>query len=796
MADSVKSPETGTGVSEGRLASLHRYWQAVNYLGAAQLYLKENPLLKEPLRPEHIKPRLLGHWGTQPGLNFIYAHLNRLIQDTEASILLVVGPGHGAPAILANLYLEGSLAHHYEGLGLDMNGLKTLMRQFSWPEGAPSHIFPGTPGTIQEGGELGYCLSHAFGAVLDNPDLISVCIVGDGEAETGPLATSWHSNNYLDPVGSGAVLPILHLNGYKIGGPTIMGRMSDDELQRLFSGLGYRARMVAGDDPPRMHRLMWEAADWAYGGIRDIQKSARAGKNSRRPAWPLIILRTPKGWTGPEDIDGRRIEGNFPSHQLPVTDPANNPEHLKQLQEWLRGYHPESLFDEAGRPLPETIAVCPQGGLRLGMNAHANGGELLIPLRLPPYEKYALKVTTPGKERAKATTELAKFLRDVFRENEQARNFRFFCPDEITSNRMQPIFEATSRAFVLPVIDTDEHLAPEGRVMEILSEHTCEGWLEGYLLTGRHGIFACYEAFIPIVDSMLNQYAKWLKVSHEIPWRAPLASLNYLLTSHVWRQDHNGYSHQVPSFIDNVVNKKGSVSRIYLPPDANCLLAVADRCLKSRDYVNLIIASKNAEPQWLDIESARRHCDQGVSVWEWAGYGSESADVILACAGDIPTEETLAAATLLRKEFPELNFRVVNVVDLFSIMSHRDHPHGLDDENFVEIFTEDRPVIFAFHGYPHVIHELIHHRPNPARFHVHGYMEEGYTTTPFDMLVLNNMSRYQLAIAAAMRVKRLNSLAGDMIDIFKDRLRAHKRYIRENNQDLPEVVNWSWSRPG
>ncbi len=781
-------------MTKARIAQIQKYWTAANFLGAAQLYLKDNPLLDEPLKPEHIKPRLLGHWGTQPGLNFIYAHLNRLIQDTEASILLVVGPGHGAPAILANFYLEGTLGILEPELTFDIDGLGKLMRRFSWPYGAPSHLYPGTPGMIQEGGELGYSLAHAYGAVFDNPGLISACIVGDGEAETGPLATAWHSNKYLDPAGSGAVLPILHLNGYKLGGPSLMGRMTDEELFDLFHGYGYEVSLAGGDDPGQMHRLMWQALDWAYGRIRHIQEVFRSGGGLERPSWPMIILRTPKGWTGPKEIDGLKVEGSFRSHQLPIPDPAGNPDHLRELARWLKSYRPESLFDEQGRPLAATTAICPGADLRMGMNKHANGGGMLAPLKLPPCEDYAVQVGAPGHVQAGATRQLAKCLRDVFRLNREAANFRFFCPDEITSNRMQAIFEATERAFVWPIDAADEHLAAGGRVMEILSEHTCQGWLEGYLLTGRHGLFACYEAFIPIVDSMLNQYAKWLKVAREIPWRRPLASLNYLLTSHVWRQDHNGYTHQVPSFIDNVVNKKSSVSRIYLPPDANCVLAVTDHCLRSRDYVNLIIASKHSAPQWLGMEAAREHCNRGASEWRWAGRGAGDPDVILACAGDIPTEETLAAAWLLAREIPELRYRVVNIVDLFSIMSHRDHPHGLDDESFIGLFGENTPVIFAFHGYPRAVHELIHHRPQPGRFHVHGYIEEGCTTTPFDMLALNKMSRYHLAIDAATRAERLSSLAGDVVDNFQSRLRAHDSYIRENDQDLPEVRRWKWSR--
>ncbi|MCX6353444.1 MAG: phosphoketolase family protein [Candidatus Aureabacteria bacterium] len=789
-----KMVDAGT-IPEDRLERVHAYWRAANFLGAAQLYLKDNPLLREPLAPEHIKPRLLGHWGTQPGLNLIYAHLNRLIQDTDASILLIVGPGHGAPAILANLYLEATLADYYPNLTLDLAGLRRLEREFSWPGGMPSHLFPGTPGMIHEGGELGYSLSHAFGAAMDNPDLIVACIIGDGEAETGPLAAAWHSGKYLDPCTSGAVLPILHLNGYKLSGPALMGRMSDEELKRLFSGYGYMVRIVSGDDPYPVHKGLWHAMDWAYGAIRGIRGKACSDKIPPRPAWPMIILRTPKGWTGPKSLDGVPIEGTYHSHQVPIMDPATNPAHLKAVEAWLRSYRPEELFDAEGQPATAVTSVCPRKERRIGMNPHADGGALMVPLRLPDFAGYAVDVPSPGAVDAEGTRVVAEFLRDVFRENAEAGNFRFFCPDETTSNRMEKIFEATSRAFEWPLVKTDEFLSRGGRVMEILSEHTCEGWLEGYLLTGRHGLFACYEAFIPIVDSMLNQYAKWLKVSSETPWRKPLSSLNYLLTSHVWQQDHNGYTHQVPSFIDNVVNKKSSVARIYLPPDANCLLSIMDHCLRSRNYVNLIVASKKMNPLWLAMDAAREHCARGASVWQWASNDGGDPDVILASAGDVPTEETLAAAWLLRRALPEIRVRVVNVVDLFTLISKDDHPHGLDKSIFVELFTEDRPVIFAFHGYPRVIHELIHHRPNPQRFHVHGYIEEGRTTTPFDMLVLNKMSRFHLAIAALTRSTRLQARAGDVIDGFSERLTVHQSYIRAHDEELPEVLNWRWGTP-
>ena len=780
-------------IPEDRIDRLHAYWRAANYLGAAQLYLTDNPLLQETLKPEHIKPRLLGHWGTQPGLNFIYAHLNRLILDTDASVLLVVGPGHGAPGILANMYIEGTLQEYYKELANGTAGLKEFVREFSWPYGMPSHLFPGTPGMIHEGGELGYSLSHAYGAVLDNPDLIAACIVGDGEAETGPLAAAWHSNKYLDPVTSGAVLPILHLNGYKLSGPTLLGRMSDEELLHLFNGYGYQVQIVSGHEPEHMHHLMWHAMDWAYAHITSIQKRARDTEKSVRPQWPMIILRSPKGWTGPRELDGVQIEGTFHSHQIPITDPRTNKEHLKALEAWLRSYKPDELFESDGTPKAEPKANCPEGARRIGMNEYANGGALLEPLKLPDYADYAIEISGPGDVKAEGTRELSKFIRDVFTANENTRNFRFFCPDETTSNRMEHIFEATGRAFMWPIIATDEYMSPGGRVMEILSEHTCQGWLEGYLLTGRHGLFACYEAFIPIIDSMLNQYAKWLKVSKEVEWRKPLSSLNYLLTSHVWRQDHNGYTHQVPSFINNVANKKSTVARIYLPPDANCLLSVADHCLRSRDYVNLIVASKQMIPQWLDMDAAREHCKMGISEWKWAGNHPDKPDIILASAGDVPTEEILACAWFLRHELPELHTRVINVVDLMALMAPKDHPHGIAADKFNELFTENKDVIFAFHGYPRVIHELVHHRPNPVRFHVHGYKEEGRTTTPFDMRVLNHISRYHLAKAVLQRVPRLNDKAGAVIDKCDRILEQHREYISEHDNDMPEILNWKWS---
>ncbi len=770
-----------------RLAQLHRYWQATNYLGAAQLYLRDNVLLDRPLVASDIKPRLLGHWGTQPGLNLIYAHLNRLIQDTNATVLLVVGPGHGAPAILANLFLEGTLGEFDARYEPGILGLSNLIRQFSWPYGLPSHLVPGTPGQIQEGGELGYSLSHAFGAVLDNPDLLVACVVGDGEAETGPLAAAWHANKYLNPGTSGAVLPILHANGYKLSGPTIYGRMSDRELISLFTGYGYQIRIVGGSDPMQVHTAMWQAMTWAYEEIQAIRENARLGITSGVPAWPMLILQTPKGWTCPLTVDGQPIENTFHSHQLPVSDPVGKPTQLKTLETWLRSYRPQDLFDETGHPFVDVVSVCPTDHKRMGMNPHANGGALLVPLKLPDFADYAVSIPSPGSVSVEGTHTLAIYLRDVFRLNEQAQNFRIVCPDETTSNRMAPLFEATERAWMGPMVETDEFLSTDGRIMEILSEHTCEGWLEGYLLTGRHGLFGCYEAFIPLVDSMLNQYAKWLKVSKETPWRKPLASLNYLLTSHVWRQDHNGYTHQVPSFINSVVAKKSSVARVYLPPDANCLLSVMDHCLQSRDYINLIVASKAKQAQWLSIDEARAHCSRGMSVWTWAGNEiNQQPDVVLACAGDVPTNEITAAAAILRERLPALSVRVVNVMDLLTIMSPEDHPHGFPEAAFIQLFTPDKPVIFAFHGYPMLIHELLHHRTNPTRFHVRGYLEEGRTTTPFDMLVLNNMSRYQLVLSALDRVEKRNG-SEEVRSWCRDKLTEHAAYIRRCGQDMPEV---------
>jgi xylulose-5-phosphate/fructose-6-phosphate phosphoketolase len=783
-------------LSQNDLDRLDAYWRAANYLAVGQIYLQENPLLREPLKPEQIKPRLLGHWGTSPGLNLIYVHLNRLIRDTGAHVLYITGPGHGAPAIVANVYLEGTYTEIYPEVSQDEAGMRLLFRQFSTPGGVPSHVSPDTPGSIHEGGELGYSLVHAFGAAFDNPDLLVACVVGDGEAETGPLAGSWKSVNFLNPVRDGAVLPILHLNGYKISGPTVLGRTDDETLESLFDGHGYQVYFVEGDEPMDVHRAMAQALDEAYAEIRAIQQEARTKGFSGQPIWPMIILRTPKGWTGPKEWNGVPIEGTFRAHQVPLTEVKENPEQLKLLEQWMRRYEPEKLFDQNGRLIPELAELAPQGDLRMGANPQANGGRLLIELDLPPFTDYALEVKAPGRVKAEATRNLGRFLRDVFKRSEADKNFRLFCPDETTSNRLDAVFEVTDRCSVGKILDSDDHVAPDGRVMEVLSEHLCQGWLEGYVLTGRHGLFPCYEAFVTIIDSMFNQHAKWLKTSRELPWRRPVASLNYLLTSHAWRQDHNGYSHQGPGFMDTVINKKGVIVRIYLPPDANCLLSVMDHCLRSRDYVNVIVAGKQPELQWLDMDAARRHCARGASVWEWASNDQDSEpDVILASGGDVPTLETVAAAWLLRKHLPELRVRVVNVVDLMVLSPPAYHPHGMDAEAFLDLFTERAPVVFAFHGYRRMIHDLVHGRPNPDRFHVRGYMEEGTTTTPFDMVVVNQISRYHLAMEALRRVPRLRSQSAHLVEAFESKLAEHRLYIREHLQDMPEIRDWTWSEP-
>jgi xylulose-5-phosphate/fructose-6-phosphate phosphoketolase len=779
-------------------SSLDRYWHAANYLSVGQIYLLDNPLLKEPLRAEHIKPRLLGHWGTTPGLNFVYAHLNRVIRLHDLDMIYVCGPGHGGPGMVANTYLEGTYSEIYPDIGRDTDGLRRLVRQFSFPGGISSHAAPETPGSINEGGELGYALVHAFGAIFDNPGLIAACVVGDGEAETGPLAASWHSNKFVDPVHDGAVLPILHLNGYKIANPTILGRMSDDELHHLFRGYGYDPIFVEGDDPAKMHPLMADALEAALDAIRSIQSAARAdAKPVKRPAWPMIVLRSPKGWTGPKEVDGKKVEGFWRAHQVPIADPKSNPGHLAILEAWMRSYRPETLFDDDGRLMAELQDLAPRGERRMGANPHANGGLLKRELKLPDFRDYALDVQAPGGAMGEATRAMGQFLRDVVKLNADARNFRIMGPDETASNRLDAVFEATERVWMEPIEPYDVHLAQDGRVMEVLSEHLCQGWLEGYLLTGRHGLFSCYEAFVHIVDSMFNQHAKWLKVSRKLPWRRPIASLNYLLTSHVWRQDHNGFSHQDPGFVDLVANKKADIVRIYLAPDANTLLWITDHCLRTYDRINVIVAGKQPAPQWLTMEQAATHCDAGIGIWTWAGSEPEDGepDVVMACAGDVPTLETLAAADLLRRELPELKVRVVNVVDLMTLQPRDQHPHGIDDKDFDGIFTSDKPVIFAYHGYPHLIHRLTYNRTNHAQMHVHGFEEEGTTTTPFDMVVLNRLDRYHLAIDVIERVPGLSVRAAHVKQGFRDKLIEHARYVREHGEDMPEVKEWVWQSP-
>jgi xylulose-5-phosphate/fructose-6-phosphate phosphoketolase len=776
------------------LGSLDAYWRAANYLSVGQIYLLDNPLLRSPLSLEHVKPRLLGHWGTTPGLNFIYAHLNRVIRSQDLDMIYLAGPGHGGPALLANTWLEGSYTEAYPNVTRDIDGMRRLFRQFSFPGGVPSHAAPETPGSIHEGGELGYVLAHAYGAVFDNPDLIAACVVGDGEAETGALATAWHSNKFLDPVGDGAVLPILHLNGYKIANPTILARIGRDELESLFIGYGYKPYFVEGSEPTTMHRLMAATLDEVIAEVRAIQSEARSGSARTRPQWPMIILRTPKGWTGPKEVDGKKTEDHWRSHQVPLAELDSKPEHLVLLERWMTSYRPEELFDDSGAVRPELAALAPVGERRMGANPHANGGLLLTNLKLPEFREYAVALTKPGVELAEATRIMGSYLRDVMRLNANARNFRVMGPDETNSNRLGNLFEATDRAWMAETLPEDDHLARGGRVMEILSEHTCQGWLEGYLLTGRHGFFSCYEAFIHIIDSMFNQHAKWLKVtSKEIPWRRPIASLNYLLTSHVWRQDHNGFSHQDPGFIDHVVNKKADVIRVYLPPDANTLLCVTDCCLRSRNLVNVIVAGKQMQPQWLDMEAAVKHCDAGIGIWEWASNdkGGEP-DVVLACAGDVPTLETLAAVDILRRELPALRVRVVNVVDLMTLQDSEEHPHGLSHRDFDSLFTTDKPVIFAFHGYPWLIHRLTYRRTNHKSLHVRGYKEEGTTTTPFDMVVRNDLDRFHLVADVIDRVPELGYRAAYLKQWVRDKHVEHKQYIRAYGTDMPEVTQWRW----
>ncbi len=770
-------------------------WRAANYLTVGQIYLQENPLLRESLRPEHIKPRLLGHWGTSPGLSLVYVHLNRLIRRDDLNVIFLAGPGHGGPAVLANVYLEGTYSETYPTVTEDIAGLRRFFRQFSTPGGVPSHVSPPTPGSIHEGGELGYVLTHAFGAVFDSPDLIAVAVVGDGEAETAPLEGSWKGVSFLNPVSDGAVLPILHLNGYKIAGPTVLGRTSDEDIRHLLSGHGYAVTFVTGDDPIAVHEAFAIALEESLAMIREIQRGARAGATaSGRVRWPAIVLRTPKGWTGPKEVDGVAIEGTFRSHQVPVSAVRTNPGHLSLLEAWMKSYDPDTLFDARGRLVPRLQALAPKGERRMSANPHGNGGRLSTPLNVPDFKSYSLPVPHPGAAFHESTRQLGLMLRDIYRLN--PHNFRLFCPDETNSNRLGAVFEVENRASALPTLPNDDHVSARGRVMEVLSEHNCEGWLEGYLLTGRHGLFATYEAFALIVASMTTQHAKWLEACSELAWRAPIPSLNILLTSTCWRNDHNGFSHQGPGFMDTMVSKKGTVARIYLPPDANCLLSVADHCLRSQNYVNLVIIDKQPQLQWLDIDAAREHCARGASVWEWASNNhGESPDIVLGCAGDSATLETLAAAWWLREHAPELRVRVVNVVDLMTLFSPSEHPHGMPQDKFAELFTQECDVVFAFHGYPGGVHSLIHGRPNAQRFHVRGYREEGTTTTPFDMVVLNETSRFHLVIEALRRARRIPDRASLLIDECHALLKRHRAYVREHFEDMPEIRDWTWSSP-
>ena len=781
-------------LSNSEIQALDAYWRAANYLSVGQIYLLDNPLLKQPLKMEHVKRRLLGHWGTTPGLNFIYAHLNRLIQKNDLNMIYIAGPGHGGPGIVANVYLEGTYSEVYPTIAQDEDGMRMLFKQFSFPGGIPSHVAPETPGSIHEGGELGYALSHAYGAAFDTPDLIVACVVGDGEAETGPLATAWHSNKFLNPARDGAVLPILHLNGYKIDNPTLLARISRQELEHLFDGYGYRPYFVEGAEPQAMHQLMASTLDRIVGEIKTIQEQARHASNVQRPRWPMIVLRTPKGWTGPKEVDGKKAEGTWRAHQVPIAD-VKSPEHLSALEEWLKSYRPEELFDASGRLVPGLAALAPKGTRRMGANPAANGGLLLKELRMPDFRDYAIDVAKPGAVFAESTRVMGSFVRDVMKLNLDSRNFRVFGPDETRSNRLGNLFEVTGKTWLAETVPEDECLSAEGRVMEILSEHTCQGWLEGYLLTGRHGLFSSYEAFIHIVDSMFNQHAKWLKTtSREIPWRAPIASLNYLLSSHVWRQDHNGFSHQDPGFIDHAVNKKADIIRVYLPPDANTLLSVTDHCLRSRNYINIIVAGKQPALQYLDMDSAVKHCTTGIGIWEWASNdkGSEP-DVVMACAGDIPTLETLAAVHWLRQNYPDLKIRFINVVDLMKLQPAEEHPHGLTDKDFDALFTTDRPIIFAYHGYPWLIHRLTYRRTNHENLHVRGYKEEGTTTTPFDMVVRNDMDRFHLVADVVDRVPKLSHVAAYVKQSVRDQLIDHAEYIAQYGDDLPAIRDWTWT---
>jgi len=791
-------------VSAEMLARIDAYWRAANYLSVGQIYLLDNPLLREPLQPKHIKPRLLGHWGTTPGQNFIYAHLNRAIVEFDLDAIYIAGPGHGGPAVVANTYLEGTYSEVYPDVSRDESGLRRLFKQFSFPGGIPSHVAPETPGSIHEGGELGYALSHAFGAAFDNPELLVACVIGDGEAETGPLATAWHSNKFLNPKFDGAVLPILHLNGFKIANPTILARIPREELKHYLDSCGWVPHFIEGDEPARVHAAMAAALDLIIGEIKLIQRQARAGAAAPgwssssaapavRPRWPMIVLITPKGWTGPKVVDGHRVEGTFRAHQVPLSDPRGNAEHLRQLEGWLQSYRPNELFDERGALRPDIALLAPSGQRRMGANPHANGGLLLRELRLPDFRDYAVKVEYPGAQEAEDTRVLGGFLRDVITMNDAGRNFRLFGPDETVSNRLDAVFASTNRQWVAERTPDDQWLAPEGRVMEVLSEHQCQGWLEGYLLTGRHGLFNTYEAFAHIVDSMFNQHAKWLKISRTLAWRRPIASLNYLLSSHVWRQDHNGFTHQDPGFIDVALNKKAEIVRVYLPPDANCLLSVIDHCLRSRHYVNIVVAGKHPAPQWLSMDAAVSHCAAGIGMWEWAGNDqSAEPDVVMAAAGDVPTLETLAAVSILRKHLPELKIRVINVVNLMKLQPSSEHPHGLSDREFDMLFTKDKPVIFAYHGYPWLIHRLTYRRTNHSNIHVRGYKEEGTITTPFDMAVLNQLDRFHLAQDTIARLPQLGARAAYLQQFLVEQLNEHRAYIVRNGEDMPEVRDWRW----
>jgi xylulose-5-phosphate/fructose-6-phosphate phosphoketolase len=791
MSESTTGVRADGPLGTDELELIDRWWRAANYLAVGQIYLIDNPLLREPLRPEHVKPRLLGHWGTTPGLTFIYAHMNRVIKAHDLNAIFITGPGHGGPALVASTYLEGSYSEVYPRIGHSEEGLRRLFRQFSFPGGIPSHVAPETPGSIHEGGELGYALVHAYGAVFDNPDLLAVCVVGDGEAETGPLAASWHSNKFLDAQRDGTVLPILHLNGYKIAGPTVLARIPEAELRALLEGYGYAPHFVEGDDPASMHQLMAATLDEVLAEIAAIREHALTETEVTRPRWPMIVLRSPKGWTGPKTVDGLPAEGSFRSHQVPLSEVRTNPQHLAQLEQWMRSYKPEELFEESGALRAELTAQAPAGERRMGANPHANGGLLLRDLELPDFRDYAVEVAAPGSTSSEATRVLGTYLRDVMRDN--ADNFRVMGPDETASNRLGALFEATNRTWEAQLLPSDDHLAPDGRVMEVLSEHLCQGWLEGYLLTGRHGLFNCYEAFIHIIDSMFNQHAKWLKVTREIPWRRPIASLNYLLSSHVWRQDHNGFSHQDPGFIDHVINKKAEIIRVYLPPDANTLLSVADHALRSRHYVNVIVAGKQPQLNYLDAESAILHCTRGLGIWAWASNDTGAQpDVVLACAGDVPTLETLAAAAILREQLPELRVRVINVVDLMRLQPASEHPHGLSDGEFDALFTATQPVIFAYHGYPWLIHRLTYRRTNHHNIHVRGFKEEGTTTTPFDMVMLNDLDRFHLVIDVVDRVPGLGERCAPLRQEMEDTRLRCRAYTREHGDDPPEIKDWTW----